>query len=277
MPEALPLAQGASPFLLPHYTAERDFFMEPCVLNDFYSPAQRARFLAAVSKRQSIRTYAGEPDIAKKSALSYAAARVCLPGVRIEMGEAAPEALYRKLPVVGQVTGTDKYAAIILEEGLPRAHLHAGISGEAFILEAVSLGLGTCWTASFKRSGVNIPLEEGERIVAVTPLGIPQEGELTGHKRKKLTEICSDDPAAWPLWAYNAAECVRFAPSAMNLQPWRLSFAGRTLALSRTTFGGPLDLGIALLHMSLGVGEKPHVIRWGQGKEVASLIAEDRI
>ena len=36
-------------------------------------------------------------------------------------------------------------------------------------------------------------------------------------------------------------------------------------------------MGIAMLHMSLGVGDKPHVIRWGEGKEVASLVAEDRI
>ena len=63
----------------------------------------------------------------------------------------------------------------------------------------------------------------------------------------------------------------------MNLQPWRLSFAGRTLVLRRTAFGGDLDLGIALLHMSLGVGEKDHIIRWGEGREIASLIAEDRI
>ena len=70
---------------------------------------------------------------------------------------------------------------------------------------------------------------------------------------------------------------MRFAPSALNIQPWRLSFAGRTLVLSRTRFGSLLDLGIALLHMSLGVGEKEHIIRWGEGKAIALLIAEDRI
>lgn len=250
--------------------------MDPCALNGFYAPAQRARFLAAVSRRQSVRAYAAPPDVAQKSALSYAAARVCLPGVRIEMGEAEPDALFRAMPLVGRVTGTGRYAAIIVDERAPRAHLHAGVSGEAFILEAVSLGLGTCWLAAFKRGGVDLPLREGERIAAITPLGVAAE-EPEGHKRKKLTEICGGDPTAWPLWAYQAAECVRFAPSAMNLQPWRLSFAGRTLLLSRTAFGGPLDLGIALLHMSLGVGDKEHVIRWGEGREIASLIAEDRI
>ena len=71
---------------------------------------------------------------------------------------------------------------------------------------------------------------------------------------------------------------MRIAPSAVNLQPWRLSFAGRTLLLSGTRSGASLDMGIAMLHMSLGVGDKPHMIRWGEsGREIASLNAEDRL
>ena len=96
-------------------------------------------------------------------------------------------------------------------------------------------------------------------------------------KRKPLSQICVGDPTAWPLWAYHAAECVRRAPSAMNLQPWRIAFAGRTLLLKRAGFGGPLDMGIALMHMSLGVGDKAHVLRWGEGREIAALIAEDKL
>ena len=250
--------------------------MDTCALNDFFAPAQRARFLEAIPKRRSVRRFSAGPDIAQKSALSYAAARVCLPGVRIELMECVPEKLFRKLPVVGGVTGTDRAAVLIVDETMPRSLLHAGISGEAFVLEAVSLGLGACWLGSFKHGGVDIPLDHHERIAAVIALGVPDE-EPAGSKRKKLTEICVGDPASWPFWAYHAAECVRFAPSAMNLQPWRLSFAGRTLQLRRTAFGGDLDLGIALLHMSLGVGEKEHIIRWGEGREIATLIAEDRI
>ena len=174
------------------------------------------------------------------------------------------------------MTGTGFCAALIVDQSAPRAYLHAGVSGEALALEAVSLGLGCCWLATFKPAGLPLPLGEDERTAAILALGVPAE-EPEGHKRKKLTEICQGDPAAWPLWAYRAAECVRFAPSAMNLQPWRLSFAGRTLALSRARFGGDLDMGVALLHMSLGVGEKEHVIRWGEGKEIATLVAEDRI
>lgn len=250
--------------------------MDTCALNDFYSPAQRARFLASIPKRQSVRQFSAAPDVAQKSALSYAAARVCLPGVRIVLCESEPEKIFLKLPFVGGVTGTNRYAVLIMDEKEPHVHVHAGISGEAFVLEAVSLGLGACWLGSYKHGGLDVELHEDEKVAAIIALGVPEkEGE--GSKRKKLTEICQGDPTSWPLWAYHAAECVRFAPSALNIQPWRLSFAGRTLVLSRTRFGGLLDLGIALLHMSLGVAEKEHIIRWGEGKAIALLIAEDRI
>ena len=250
--------------------------MEPCILNGFFAPAQRERYLAAIPRRRSVRLYQGEPDVGQISALNYAAARVSLPGVRIALGEAPAASLYRNLPFVETIRGSRRYAALIVDESIPHAAIHAGISGEAFVLEAVSMGLGTCWVAAFKRGGVNVPLEEGEKVKAVIALGVPGD-EGGPKKRKKLTEICSSDPTGWPLWAYNAAECVRIAPSAVNLQPWRLSFAGRTLILSANRSGASLDMGIAMLHMSLGVGDKPHVIRWGEGKEVASLVAEDRI
>ncbi len=249
--------------------------MDACGLNGFFSPIQRKRFLDAVNPRRSVRAYRGEPDVGQMSALSYAAARVCLPGVRIEIGETDPALLFRRLPVVGGISGTGKFAAVIADERAPRAGLLAGISGEAFILEATALDVGTCWVVSFRRKECFLPLNEGEKVLAVTPLGVPNEVK-TARKRKKLSDLCVGDPAAWPLWAYHAAECVRQAPSAVNLQPWRLSYAGRTLMLMKAPrIGSDLDMGIALLHMSLGVGDREHTIQWGDGKEIAALIMED--
>lgn len=252
--------------------------MDRCALNGFYAPAQREKWLAAVTRRRSVRSYADAPDVGQLSALNYAAARVCLPGVRIVIGEAPSALLFRKLPFVDTVSGTNRFAAIIANERADaHAALHAGVSGEALILEATALGVGTCWVMSYKRSGVSeIPLEPGEKILAVTPLGIPAEETAEGAKRKKLSEICAGDPTRWPLWAYNAAECVRRAPSAMNRQPWRLGYAGRTLMLSRGGMGTALDFGIAMLHLSLGMGKMEHTLRWEEGKNIVSLVAEDQ-
>ena len=250
--------------------------MDACAVNGFFSSAQIDKYSAAVPKRRSVRAFKGSPDVGQMSALHYAAARLALPGVRIALGEAPASDIYRRLPLVETIHGSSRYAAVIADEEIPHAAIHAGISGEAFLLEAVSLGLGTCWVAAFKRGGVNVSLEEGEKVKALIALGVPGE-EGGPRKRKKLTEICSPDPSDWPLWAYNAAEYVRTAPSAVNLQPWRLSFAGRTLMLSSARPNANLDMGIAVLHMMLGAREKPHILRWGEGKEIISLIAEDRL
>lgn len=253
--------------------------MEMCALTNFYSPAQRARFYAATGRRESVRTFIAPPDEAQMSALQYASARVCLPGCRIEFGACEDKKLYRAVPVVDTIIGTSCYATFVVDDSVPHAATHMGISGEAFILEAVSLGLGSCWVAgTFRRSAVDVPLNAGERIAAITPLGVPAEEKMKERKRKALHEICTTKPEDWPLWAYNAAECVRIAPSAINLQPWKLSYAGRTLQLMKNgLLNRELDMGIAMLHMSLGAQDKEHIIRWGEGKEVATLLAEDRV
>lgn len=250
--------------------------MNECALNGFFAPAQRGRLLGAVGQRRSVRAYAGDPSVAQLSALNYAAARVCLPGVRIALGEAPAALLYRHLPFVPAISGTGRYAAVIVnEQADPHAGIHAGISGEAFVLEAAALGVGTCWALAFKRKHADLPLQAGERVAVVIALGVPAREETGPRKHKKLAELCADDPSIWPLWAYNAADCVRQAPSALNRQPWRLSFSGRTLLLTQTG-GTALDMGIALLHLSLGMGDRPHEIRWEGGRDVASILSEDR-
>ena len=247
------------------------------VLEGFFTESQRARLYAAVPQRMSVRSFEAPPDVAQLSALSFSAQRLTLSGVRIELGEADEKKLYRHFPFTDTITGSGRYAAIIVNKKAPNAMLHAGISGEALALEAVSLGLGTCWVAgSYRKSAVNIALNADEKLVAIIALGVPKKMKHGRVKHKKLTDICVGDPVVWPMWAYNAAECVRVAPSAMNRQPWRLIFAGRTLMLEKKGFASRLDMGIALLHLSLGVEKRPHIIRLGSGRQIATLNSEDR-
>lgn len=252
--------------------------MENCLLNGLITESQRERWGAAVSLRRSVRSFSAAPDVAQNSALNYLLGRISLPGARAELINADPETLCMKLPGVERVNGTDRFAVLLTDADTPRAAEHAGILGEALVLEAVSLGLGACWLGSFKRNGLPVTPQEGEKAVAVIALGVPPESKPPVRKRKTLQKLCGGaDPSGWPLWAYNAVECVRNAPSAMNFQPWRFAFAGRTLLLRKTWYATGLDMGIALLHMTLGAGNKPHVLRWGAGRETASLVAEDRL
>ena len=248
--------------------------MPACPLNAFFSTAQRTRYLSAIPHRYSCRSFSEALDISHISALSYAAQRVCLPGVRIVIDECTDD-LFFGLPIVGRIKGMTRCAYIIADMNEPRAALHAGISGEAFILEAAAMNVGTCWVSgSYRRSAVTVDLNEGEKILAVTPLGLP-ENQAPARSRKKLSQICLGNPTDWPLWAYHAAEAVRAAPSAVNMQPWKLSYAGHALQLLTNGKVNSLDLGIAMLHMEAATEGRKHLWEWGEGKTVAHLIVED--
>lgn len=247
--------------------------MDACVLNGFYSPAQCARYLEAIPRRYSCRAYAAGPDADQLAALHYAAARVCLPGTRIEIAD-CPERLFLHVPLVEPIRGTDKYACVIANTSAPLPHTLAGIGGEAFVLEAAAMGIGTCWVSgTYRRSEVAVPLGENEKLLAVIALGKAADAEAPPRrKRKPLAQICLTPPDQWPLWAYHAAEAVRRAPSAVNLQPWKLGYSQHALRLLGKRRDS-LDMGIAMLHMEAAAGGGKHQWKWGEDGCVAHLIA----
>lgn len=247
-----------------------------CALNDFYSPAQCTRWLASVGNRYSCRRYGAGPDVAQRSALVYSMQRLCLPGVRMELCRTNDKKVFFGVPpLVRGITGTDAYAALIGHMGEGQYMLHAGISGEALVLEATSLGLGTCWVSgTYHRKNVDVHPDEDERLLALIALGVPEKVEQPRHQRKPLPAVCTGDPSHWPLWAYNAAECVRFAPSPLNLQPWRMSFAGATLQLS----GGrepSLWQGIAMLHLEIACAGYAHTFTHAEPPDICTLVVEE--
>lgn len=249
--------------------------MDASMLDTFYSPGQLERWRGVIPARYSCRAYAGGPAADQLAALSYAAQRVSLPGTRIVIAD-CPEDLFVHVPFVEHIHGMDKCAVILADREQYLPHTLAGISGEAFVLEAAAMGVGTCWvTGTYRRSAVPVEKEEGELVAAVTPLGLPAVRDAQPpRKRKKLAQICLTPPESWPLWAYQAAEAVRQAPSAVNLQPWSLSYAQRTLRLLAKR-PDSVDAGIAVLHMAAAVGGcRPHWA-WGEDKCVAHLLVEE--
>lgn len=176
----------------------------------------------------------------------------------------------------GRVEGAPWMGVFIGPEG---GEIEIGYVGEAFILEATRLGLGTCWVAGmFDRDAAQrlVPLEAGERVQAVTPIGHPHERKqlverlmsaaVKSAARRQIEEIAPQlrrgygpGQEAWPPWAITAVESARLAPSGANKQPWRFRLEGGSLVLSRagsTYWTAPLDFGIAMLHVELGAGHE---------------------
>jgi nitroreductase len=167
------------------------------------------------------------------------------------------------------VEGAQWTAAFVAPEG---AEVEAGYVGEAFVLEATRLGLGTCWVAGmFDRDTADrlTELGPGERVVAVTPVGHPLERKALVERmmsaavrsaaRRQVDDIAPHlargGSDAWPAWAVSAVEAARLAPSGANRQPWRFSLDDRGLALAAAEgayWTAPIDCGIAMLHAELG-------------------------
>lgn len=250
--------------------------MSTCAWEGFFSSAQRKRWQEAIPHRFSCRSFSAPADMTQKSALDYTAARAGLPGVRLVLSECDCNRLFFPIPFVPRIEYAAQYAAVIIDPAVQHAALHAGITGQALVLEMTSLGLGSCWVSgNFRRSAVDIPLVGREKVVAVIPFGHPAPQSAGDRKRKPLKELCLDDPAEWPNWAFQAAEAARQAPSAINAQPWLFSYSGNTMRLSGRGFGG-INYGIAVLHMLCALNDLPHQWRWsGDGKGLLINMKEE--
>lgn len=164
----------------------------------------------------------------------------------------------------------------------PHVQETVGYIGEAAILEATALKLGTCWVAGFFNPAAvahRVKLAPYERVLAVSPLGYPLAEKTLGekvisgfgrsHKRKPLTEFVNGvSEENWPVWLKSALEAVRIAPSATNRQPWRFYIGKKAITIStdlgKLDFGVSkrLDCGIAMLHMEVTALNHGINVRW---------------
>lgn len=174
----------------------------------------------------------------------------------------------------GAVSGAPLAVAFVGRAG---SEAEVGYLGEAFILEATSFGVGTCWVAGTfdkERADGLVELVPGERVMAVTPVGSPLKRRPAGERlmrrvvgasaRLPLDKIApgidgATGAPAWPSWARSAVEAARLAPSGVNRQPWRFRYNDGALVLAgapKRYWTAPLDFGIAELHVELGAAHR---------------------
>ena len=177
------------------------------------------------------------------------------------------------------ISGTNLYVGAKVKH-VARMEEAVGYSLEMLVLYAQSLGIGTVWIggtmdrAAFERA---MELGEDERMPCVSPLGYParkmsvkeslMRKGVKADSRLPFETLFFDGAFDTPLTEEKAGrlakilEMVRWAPSAVNKQPWRI-VVGRDAAhfyLKRNkgfisdAVGDmqKIDLGIALCHFAL--------------------------
>jgi len=257
------------------------------------------RWTAAAAHRVSRRAYA--PVSAPADALDSLAdlCREFRPfgDARVELvREPASDVFTGIIGSYGKIAGAP-HVLLFIGRTASDSDLHVGYTGEAAVLEATALGLGTCWVGGFfsaRTARQMVDLAPGERILAVSPVGIALE-DVSGQERlmrsfahaksRKPLSLIAPGAEAWPDWARQAAESARGAPSAINRQPWRFAFDDGSLVLSVAPgFETPrvtkrLDCGIAMLHAELGARRGGCRRGWveseGAGGELARLRCDD--
>ena len=237
----------------------------------------------AIDARFSCRVYTAEPlDQAPLAELAELTARLSEEsGLRLVLvgpDDGGPELRLAARMFSGNVSS---YVALIgPDDNASRERF--GYVGEKLVLHATTLGLGTCWVAgTFDRNSVTVPLEAGEVIHDVIPIGhmpakqpFAQRAIRAGlRKRDKRPEALYQGPttlAEAPSWVRSGIAAVIKGPSAVNQQPVVFVQDDAGLRATLPTAKREVaytDLGIAKLHFELGAAAAGVQGMWQWGTE----------
>lgn len=112
------------------------------------------------------------------------------PEIKKKLGESYPKDWFVNAPVI-IVACADPSKAWVRADGEEYWKVDVAIALQNMVLCAVEEGLGTCWIANFDEKIVKevLGIPSGIRVVAMTPLGYPDEVKGKVHDRKPLEEI----------------------------------------------------------------------------------------
>lgn len=242
-----------------------------------------ATLLEIIKGRRSVRTFDGRPlrpeDREKLAAFIPGVTNPF--GVPVELVLLDAEEHGLSSPVI---TGEKMYATGRVPK-VPYADVAFGFSFEKLVLYAWSLGIGTTWMGgtmkrdTFARA---VGLKDGERIPCVSPLGYPaakmsvretvMRKGCGADSRMSAEKIFFEGNLETPLAGEkkealgDLIEMVRWAPSAINRQPWRVIVTDAGIHFYEKKDKGfvsdavgdmqKIDIGIALCHFVMGLEEQ---------------------
>lgn len=162
----------------------------------------------AIKERRSIRKYKDKPIEEEKLHKVLEAARLSPSAKNLQnwkfivvrdeetrrqlVDEAIQQPFVGQAPVILVCCGTETEG--VMKCGQYRYTVDLSIATAYMILEAHEQGLGTCWLGSFDEDKVKdlLGIPEDVRVVAITPLGYPDETPAA-RPRKALEEIVCYD------------------------------------------------------------------------------------
>lgn len=235
----------------------------------------------AIRERKSVRSYDGRPlSEEDRAALAAFLEEVQNPfGVEVTFRLLEAKANNLSSPVI---LGAETYLAAKVARG-KLFEVGYGYSFEAFCLYAQSRGIGTVMLGgSLNRSAFEkaMALGENEVMPVASPVGYPAEKRslrenlmrrgLKADERLPFEKLFFREtfgqglPKAEAGDFAEALEMLRWAPSAINRQPWRAVVCGDTIHFyeeSTLADGTPwdvqkVDIGIALAHFDMTMQEE---------------------
>jgi nitroreductase len=164
-------------------------------------------FLELAQKRYSVRRYKDQPVEQDKILQVLEAARTAPSAVNYQpwhfivaveeevkdkISEAYPRDWFKQAPVVIVACG-DHDQSWKRNDGKDHCDVDVAIAVDHLTLAAADLGLGTCWVCAFDAEKVHSALElpDNLEVIALIPLGYPNEDRTREKKRKSLDELVS--------------------------------------------------------------------------------------
>ncbi len=243
-----------------------------------------------IKTRKSVRTFDGNKiDANTLDLLKKFASEIANPfGIPVEFVFLDTELHGLSSPVI---IGESMYVAGKVEKK-PYADAAFGYSFERFVIYAWSLGIGTTWIGgTMKRESFEkaAGIKPGEMMPCVSPIGYPAKKKsvkeilmrkgVGADSRMASEKLFFEDSFAKPFSGAerdriaDLIEMVRWSPSAVNRQPWRIVskdgayhfYEKRDKGYVNDATGDlqKIDVGIALCHFVSGIenhGKKAEVV-----------------
>ncbi len=238
--------------------------------------------------RHSIRSYTStsvSDEIRNKLQASVTMINTHEAGIHFELHWNDPKPFEGFKASYGMFKGVQNYLACIVDLSFPHVYERAGFFAQQFVMDAVKLGLGTCFVGgTYSPNMIKTYLRVDWKILFVVTIGYPSEKAQTflsgltmkyAHRKNRqindffveTNQISYSDAKEKMPWLEIGLTALACAPSALNKQPVRITpivHPEYTIKafVEEESPNALIDLGIGKYNFSLAANGE---WEWGNG------------